>query len=71
MVNAGSIAKTRKELASEYGISSKTLTKWLKNAGVKLEKGLITPKDQMGIYDRFGVPKVSHYSPYWDNFPKI
>lgn len=49
-------AKTRQQIAEEYGVSSKTLSRWLKNEGVKLPSGLIKPKWQKIIYQRFGIP---------------
>lgn len=48
--------KTREQLAEEYGISRKTLYSWLKNAGIKLKKRLLTPKEQETIYNTFGNP---------------
>lgn len=49
-------AKTRQQIAEEYGVSSKTLSRWLKNEGVELPSGLIKPKWQKIIYQRFGAP---------------
>jgi abortive infection bacteriophage resistance protein len=49
-------AKTRKEIAFEYGINVKTLSRWLKNNGVILDRGLITPKKQLEIYNKLGCP---------------
>ena len=51
------LAKTRKEIASEYGISYKTLQKWLLNIDVDVPRGLITPKVQKTIYNKLGKPK--------------
>ena len=36
-------AKTRAQIAEEYGISVKTLKKWIKDSGVNLPTGLISP----------------------------
>jgi abortive infection bacteriophage resistance protein len=49
-------AKTRKEIAFEYGINVKTLTRWLRNYEIILERGLITPKKQLEIYNKLGCP---------------
>jgi len=50
-------AKSRQEIALEYGISSKTLSRWLQRADLKLPKGLVSPKFQEIIYKKFGKPK--------------
>ena len=48
-------ARTRKEVASEYGITPKTLKAWLDKAGVILEKRkLISPKMYKIIKEKFG-----------------
>ena len=49
-------AKSRQQIALEYGVCTKTLNKWLKSAGINLPKGLVTPYYQQIIYDEFGVP---------------
>ena len=49
-------AKTRQEIANEYGIHRNTFRTWLKDAGIKLSKKLITPKEQALIYEYFGHP---------------
>ena len=51
-------SKTRLEIAREYGISRKTLQRWIKRENIKLTKGLITPVEQELIYSRFGRPRV-------------
>lgn len=56
-------AKTRQQMASEYGICCKTFSKWLKQNKIILPKGLITPKRQEMIYEKIGVPKNSQTSP--------
>lgn len=53
------ILKTRQQIAEEYGVCIKTFNKLLKNKGIILDKGLITPKDQQIIYERIGIPKSS------------
>ncbi len=51
-------AKTRGQLAQEYGISRKTFYNWLKESGICLsDRKLITPKEQEIIYEIFGQPK--------------
>jgi hypothetical protein len=49
-------AKTREEVAFEYGIRARTLYRWLKKANILLPKGLIKPYHLKIIYNRFGVP---------------
>lgn len=50
------IAKTRQQIADEYGIHRKTLYRWLKKASIKLGRGLVTPAEQALIYQTFGKP---------------
>lgn len=50
-------AKTRQEIAGEYGVHPKTLLRWLKKAGIELPPGLISPIDQKRIYGKFGWPE--------------
>ncbi len=49
-------AKTRQEIALEYGIDRKTLYRWLKTTGIQLGGHLVTPKEQQLIYQAFGKP---------------
>ncbi|MEZ5042475.1 MAG: hypothetical protein R2828_21420 [Saprospiraceae bacterium] len=49
--------KTRGEIAEEYGICTKTLTRWLKKEEIQLPNRLVSPKAQALIYERFGNPK--------------
>lgn len=49
-------AKTRQEIAEEYGISRRTLQRWLKKMGINLTNGLLTPSEQRQIYKKFGLP---------------
>ncbi len=51
------IAKTRQQIADEYGISRKTLSRWLKKAEIEVEGYLLSPKDQQMIYQVFGDPR--------------
>jgi len=50
-------AKSRKQLAADYGICEKTLAKWFKSFNIKVERGLITPKKLIEIYRKIGNPK--------------
>jgi transposase len=49
-------AKSRQEIANEFGISVRTLYRWLKRADISLPQGLVTPKFQEEIYAHFGNP---------------
>ena len=48
--------KTRQEIADEYGISRRTLQRWLKKMNISLSKGLVTPSEQLLIYRKLGLP---------------
>jgi len=50
-------AKTRKEVAGEYGISIRTLYRWFKKANLHIPPGLIDPNHLHIIYEIFGDPK--------------
>ena len=50
-------AKTRQQLAVEYGICTKTLNKWLKRTQLEVPRGLIPPKTQSKIYNKLGIPR--------------
>ncbi len=55
------IAKTRQQIANEYGIDRKTLYRWLKTAGIQLSRRrLVTPAEQELIHQKFGKPKRQH-----------
>jgi uncharacterized protein YjcR len=50
-------AKSRKELASEYGVCARTMRRWLKRKGFDhLPSELILPVDLRKIYKAFGLP---------------
>jgi transposase-like protein len=49
-------AKTRQQLADEYGVNRKTLYRWLKRKKINFDGGLLTPTEQTMIYDTFGAP---------------
>ncbi|MCD2260212.1 helix-turn-helix domain-containing protein [Psychroserpens luteolus] len=48
--------KTRQQIAIEYGISPRTLRRWLKQDEIYLPKRLLTPREQKRIYKKFGWP---------------
>jgi len=50
-------AKSRQQIANEYGICTKTLNKWFKDEKIVIKRGLINPKKQEIIYKKLGVPK--------------
>lgn len=52
-------AKSKKELASEFGVCPKTFTRWLKRENIRTSRELYTPKGQEMIYKIFGRPKIS------------
>jgi len=57
-------AKSRQQIALEYGVCTKTLNKWLRSAGINLPRGIVTPNHQKIIYEEFGVPNFTSSSPY-------
>lgn len=50
--------KTRQQIAEEYGITPRTLRRWLKKNKIELPKRLICPNEQKLIYKTFGPPEV-------------
>lgn len=42
--------KTRQQMADEYGVCRKTFNKLLRKKQIKIDRGLISPKDQSTIY---------------------
>ena len=52
-----SVFITREAMADKYGICVRTLNNRLKEKGITLKKGLISPKDQEYIYSNLGYPK--------------
>ena len=50
-------AKTKQDMAEEYGVCIKTFARWLKRHNIIISRGLITPKQQKEIYNRLGSPK--------------
>ncbi len=49
-------AKTRQQIADEYGISVKTLSRWIRKRNLPIKNGLLTPIEQEIIYEAFGLP---------------
>jgi len=49
-------AKTRTQIAAEYGICPRTLRRWLKREQVNVSSGLLCPKEQARIYQALGTP---------------
>ncbi|PZX48676.1 helix-turn-helix domain-containing protein [Algoriphagus chordae] len=49
-------AKTRQQFANEYGVSVKTLSRWIKRRNLCIENGLLTPATQNVLYDSLGLP---------------
>ena len=62
-------AKTRQELANEYGVSRKTFYNWLKRERIVLEQRLICPKEIEYIYDVFGNPNLDYREKYNGSSP--
>jgi hypothetical protein len=48
--------KTRQQMADEYGVCRKTFTRLLAKQKIKLGRGVISPKDQLLIYSKLGIP---------------
>lgn len=51
-------AKSRQEIAEEFGISAKTLSRWFLRENLIIPKGLISPKNQDLIYEKFENRKI-------------
>jgi uncharacterized protein YjcR len=49
--------KTRLQIADEYGVSPRTLRRWLKRDHIQVTAGLLSPKDQARIYEALGHPE--------------
>jgi len=50
-------SKSRQQVADAYGISTKTLSRWLKKENIEVSSGLLNLKELEIIYDKFGKPK--------------
>ncbi len=54
-------AKSRQEIANEFGISARTLDRWLKKHGILFEhQRLLTPKEQEEVYAALGNPMYAN-----------
>ena len=49
-------AKTRQQIAIEYGVCTRTLSKWLKHADLELPRGILNPFYINMIYTKLGPP---------------
>jgi len=66
MNNHYGCVKTKQQMADEFGICRKTFNKLLVRKNIKLDRGLISPKDQMIIYNELGIPALVeklHFAP--------
>lgn len=52
-----SFVKTHQQIAREYGISVRTMRRWIRKAGLEIPSGLISPNYQLIIYQTFGLPR--------------
>ena len=52
--------KSRKQLAEEYGVSTRTLRRWFKNKELIIPPSLLLPKDLELIYKVLGNPHSSN-----------
>lgn len=59
--------KTKTQMADEYGVCRKTFVKQLKQKQIKLDNGLIYPKDQVNIYNKLGLPSSIEKFPLFPN----
>jgi hypothetical protein len=48
--------KTKQQMADEYRVCRKTFNKMLLKKHIKLDRGLISPRDQEHIYTKLGIP---------------
>lgn len=64
MVNHIGGAKTKQQMADEYGVCRKTFSKLLLKKQIRLGRGLIYPIDQVNIYIKLGNPKRKGKLPY-------
>jgi len=43
-------------MAEEYGVCCKTFNKLLVKKNIRLDRGVIYPKEQLNIYSKLGMP---------------
>jgi hypothetical protein len=48
--------KTKQQMADEYGVCRKTFVKLITEQNIKLRRILISPKEQLKIYEKLGIP---------------
>jgi len=48
--------KTKQQMADEYGVCRKTFIKLIHEQNIKLRRILISPKEQLKIYQKLGFP---------------
>jgi hypothetical protein len=48
--------KTKQQMADEYCVCRKTFNKLLTRQHIKLARGVISPKEQLKIYQKLGIP---------------
>jgi hypothetical protein len=58
MDNPNGAVKTKQQMADEYGVCLKTFNRLLMKKNVILDRGLISPRDQMTIYSVLGLPGI-------------
>jgi abortive infection bacteriophage resistance protein len=56
-------AKSRSQMADEYGIHRKTLTAWIKRHQLPITAGNLCAKEQELIYRTFGKPIIEFKQP--------
>jgi len=56
MINRTGGVKTKQQMADEYGVCRKTFNKLLAKKHIKLERGVISPMEQLKIYRKLGIP---------------
>jgi hypothetical protein len=48
--------KTRLQIANEYGVHVRTLSRWILKHDLIIPEGLLTPRYQKIIYEKIGYP---------------
>jgi len=56
MENHNGGVKTKQQMADEYGVCRKTFVKLITEQNIKLRRILISPKEQLKIYQKLGMP---------------
>jgi hypothetical protein len=59
--------KTKQQMADEYGVCRKTFNRLLLKKNIRLGRGVISPRDQLIIYNELGMPVAPEKFPV---FPK-